>query len=52
MTEGLIQVIDTSFILRMLTAWVSLGGAILMLVLASKYMAGGSLAKPFTLIGW
>jgi hypothetical protein len=48
----LIQTIDADFIYRMLPAWVSLGGAIVLIILASKYMAGGSLAKPFMLIGW
>jgi hypothetical protein len=50
--SGLIETIDSSFILQMLPAWVSLGGAIVMLVLGIKYMSGGSLAKPFVLIGW
>jgi hypothetical protein len=52
MTGDIIQTIDADFILRMLPAWVSLGGAIVMLVLGTKHMAGGNLAKPFILIGW
>jgi len=47
-----ISAIDTSFILKMLPAWISLAGAAVMLTLALKYMTGGSLAKPFILIGW
>jgi hypothetical protein len=50
--SDLIETISTDFILQMLPAWVSLGGAIVMLVLGTKYMSGGSLAKPFVLIGW
>lgn len=40
-----------SFIWVMLPAWIYLGGAVTMLVLALKHMAGGSLSKPFTLMG-
>lgn len=40
-----------SFIWVMLPAWVYLGGATTMLVLALKHMSGGTLAKPFTLMG-
>src|SRR3989344_3860105 len=41
-----------SIIWVMFPAWVYLGGAITMLTLAVKYMSGGSLSKPFTLMGF
>ena len=40
-----------SAFLRMFPAWISLAGAIILLVLASKHMRGGKLASPFILIG-
>jgi len=40
-----------SAFLSMFPAWISLAGAIIVIVLASKYMTGGALAKPFKLIG-
>lgn len=41
-----------SAFLDMFPAWISLAGAVIVMVLASKYMAGGALAKPFKLIGF
>lgn len=39
------------FIWNMLPAWLYLGGAVTMLVLSLKFMSGGALARPFTLMG-
>ena len=36
---------------RMLHAWVSLAAAIVIFIIALKYMAGGQLAKPVMLMG-
>ncbi|PJE50521.1 MAG: hypothetical protein COV29_03885 [Candidatus Yanofskybacteria bacterium CG10_big_fil_rev_8_21_14_0_10_36_16] len=41
---------ESAFI-NMIPGWISLAGGIIVLVLAFKYMKGGSLAKPFALIG-
>ncbi|MDP3954062.1 MAG: hypothetical protein Q8Q06_01415 [bacterium] len=40
-----------STFLNTFPAWISLAGAMTVLVLAHKYMHGGQLAKPFQLIG-
>jgi len=42
--------IGSAFV-KMFPAWISLAGAIVLLVLASKHMKGGRLARPFILIG-
>lgn len=41
-----------SFVWIMFPSWVYLGGAVIMLLLGIKYMNGGALARPFTLMGF
>jgi hypothetical protein len=40
-----------SFVWTMFPSWIYVGGAIVMLILGLKSLSGGSLAKPFTLMG-
>ena len=46
------QAAVSNFVWVMFPSWIYLGGAIIMLALGTKYMAGGSLSKPFTLMGF
>ena len=40
-----------SVLVNMFPSWISLAGAIIILILAIKHMSGGALSKPFILIG-